>query len=87
MLTLFLFLVVIVCYSICPLILLAIRQLLVRENSRRDAAALAAKADGKEDELELVDVHHADGTTTVEKVRQNFGGLRQRNSQLLAIPG
>ncbi|KAL8289986.1 hypothetical protein RQP46_002925 [Phenoliferia psychrophenolica] len=73
--------IVIISYSICPIILFAIRTLLVRENARRDAAALAAKADGKEDELELVDVHHADGTTTVEKVDRAFLDLTDKENQ------
>jgi hypothetical protein len=63
------------------MILMTIWTLLVRENARRDAAALAAKVDGKEVEEEYVDVHHPDGTTTVEKVDRAFMDLTDTENQ------
>mgnify|MGYP001584300050 FL=1 len=75
------FTVVLVSYAICPMILMTIWTLLVRENARRDSAALAAKVDGKEVEEEYVDVHHPDGTTTVEKVDRAFMDLTDTENQ------
>lgn len=72
---------VIASYAIFPIILITIRQLLVRENARRDAAALATKADGLEDEIEVIDIHHKDGTTTVEKVDRAFLDLTDKENQ------
>lgn len=45
-----------------------IRTLLVRRNKIRDLAAIQKVADGLDNEEELVDVKHADGTTTVEAI-------------------
>ncbi|KAM0748114.1 MFS general substrate transporter [Meredithblackwellia eburnea MCA 4105] len=72
--------VVIVSYSLCPVILLLIRFILNRENKRREALAFAAKADGIDQEEEVVDVKHADGTTTVEKVDKAFLDLTDKEN-------
>ncbi|KAK4705731.1 MFS transporter, ACS family, allantoate permease, partial [Phenoliferia sp. Uapishka_3] len=73
--------IVIISYCICPIILFAIRTLHIRENARRDALAAAAKDDGSEAEVELIDVHHADGTTTVEKLDRAFMDLTDKENQ------
>lgn len=39
------------------------------------------KADGLEDEIEVIDIHHKDGTTTVEKVDRAFLDLTDKGNQ------
>lgn len=74
------FSIILACYTICPIILLVIRQRLARENTRRDLLELRKKEDGMDNEEEFVDVTHSDGTTTVEKVEKRWRDLTDKEN-------
>lgn len=72
--------VIVACYSIAPMIVFAIRTLLIRRNTALDLAALKKREDGEDSEEELVDITHADGTTTVEKIDTRWRDLTDKEN-------
>ncbi|KAM0755854.1 MFS general substrate transporter [Meredithblackwellia eburnea MCA 4105] len=74
---------VIVAYTIAPALLLVIRYILAAENKRRDAAKGTASATDEED---VVDIKHADGTVTVERVDKAFMDMTDKENQDFRYP-
>lgn len=62
------------------MIVFAIRTLLIRRNTALDLAALKKREDGEDSEEELVDITHADGTTTVEKIDTRWRDLTDKEN-------
>jgi len=73
--------IVLACYVISPIIMYIIRCLLVRENLRRDRAKLDAQQNRADDDEEVVEVKHSDGTVTVERVDVAFLDLTDKANQ------
>jgi len=64
-----------ICYLTCPLLLLAIRWLLARENARRDAEPI------EEDEEFFIEKESEDGTRVQVKVDKEFMDLTDRQNR------